>query len=61
MVESKPKPDKYEEARKAGLIPCPFCKTHGRAMFFASDQDLRAHVESWHRQDAIHTEHEVGR
>jgi hypothetical protein len=39
--------------RPAGsLIPCPFCAAQGKQMFFNSDQDLRVHVESWHRQGA---------
>jgi hypothetical protein len=32
----------------AGLIPCPFCASQVRQMFFASDRDLKTHCEVFH-------------
>jgi hypothetical protein len=42
------KPDEYEAAADLGLIPCPYCKSQGRKMFFATDFDLRAHISTFH-------------
>jgi len=40
------------QQQNQGFIPCPFCPAQGKQMLFNSDQDLRVHVESWHRQGA---------
>jgi DNA-binding MarR family transcriptional regulator len=42
------KPDEYEAAAGLGLIPCPYCRSQGRKMFFATDFDLRAHISTFH-------------
>jgi hypothetical protein len=45
---SEDKSDEYEAAAGLGLIPCPYCKSQGRKMFFATDFDLRAHISTFH-------------
>jgi hypothetical protein len=29
-------------------VTCPYCKAHGKAMFFSNDVDLRTHVQAYH-------------
>jgi hypothetical protein len=57
--ESKPvKPDTHNEAAtRIGLIPCPYCQSQGKDMFFATDHDLRGHISSHHTS----SEPEAGR
>jgi hypothetical protein len=31
-------------------FPCPYCKSKGKLMFFASDSDLICHINAWHEE-----------
>lgn len=43
-----PRSEEEKAAAGLGLIPCPYCRSQGRKMFFASDIDLRAHISTFH-------------
>lgn len=37
-------------------ISCPYCKSHGKDMWFASDSDLRTHIKASHEEKASSSE-----